>query len=187
MHRAEGDRLVGARQDVPLVVGLADGESFLASDVAAILAHTDQIIFLEEGDVVDLRPWGVVITDKFGEDREREITTIDWTPEAAEKGGYEHFMLKEIHEQPEALAQSIAGRVTTRRPDPASRRSTGVLEHAPGGRPDRAGRLRQRVLRGPDRRGGPPGLDRDPGPRDRRVGVPLQPAAARRAHARSSR
>ncbi len=112
MHRAEGDRLVGARQDVPLVVGLADGESFLASDVAAILAHTDQIIFLEEGDVVDLRPWGVVITDKFGEDREREITTIDWTPEAAEKGGYEHFMLKEIHEQPEALAQSIAGRVT---------------------------------------------------------------------------
>ncbi len=112
MHRAEGDRLVGARQDVPLVVGLADGESFLASDVAAILAHTDQIIFLAEGDVVDLRPWGVVITDKFGEDREHEITTIDWTPEAAEKGGYEHFMLKEIHEQPEALAQSIAGRVT---------------------------------------------------------------------------
>jgi glucosamine--fructose-6-phosphate aminotransferase (isomerizing) len=88
MHRAEGDRLVGARQDVPLVVGLADGESFLASDVAAILAHTNQIIFLGEGDVVDLRPWGVVITDKFGEDREHEITTIDWTPEAAEKGGY---------------------------------------------------------------------------------------------------
>ena len=72
----------------------------------------NQIIFLGEGDVVDLRPWGVVITDKFGEDREHEITTIDWTPEAAEKGGYEHFMLKEIHEQPEALAQSIAGRVT---------------------------------------------------------------------------
>src|SRR6478672_3720225 len=112
MHRAEGARLVGARQDVPLVVGLADGESFLASDVAAILAHTDQIIFLEEGDVVDLRPWGVVITDKFGEDREREITTITWSPEAAEKGGFAHFMLKEIHEQPEALAQSIAGRVT---------------------------------------------------------------------------
>src|SRR6476619_2083055 len=109
-HIGECDLLIGARKDVPLVVGLGDAESFLASDVAAILAHTDQIIFLEEGDVVDLRPWGVVITDKFGE--EREITTIDWTPEAAEKGGYEHFMLKEIHEQPEALAQSIAGRVT---------------------------------------------------------------------------
>jgi glucosamine--fructose-6-phosphate aminotransferase (isomerizing) len=112
MHRAEGDRLVGARQDVPLVVGLGDGEGFLASDVAAILAHTDQIVFLEEGDVADLRPWGVTITDIQGNPRERAVTTIDWTPEAAEKGGYEHFMLKEIHEQPEALAQSLSGRVT---------------------------------------------------------------------------
>jgi glutamine---fructose-6-phosphate transaminase (isomerizing) len=111
MHRGEGDRLVGARQDVPLVVGLGDGESFLASDVAAILAHTDQVIFLEEGDVADLRPWGVTITDVAGEPIERAVTTIDWSPEAAEKGGYEHFMLKEIHEQPEALAQSLTGRV----------------------------------------------------------------------------
>ncbi len=112
MHRAEGDRLVGARQDVPLIVGLADGEAFLASDVAAILAHTDQIVFLEEGDVADLRPWGVTITDIHGAPRERPVTTIDWSPEAAEKGGYEHFMLKEIHEQPEAIAQSLTGRVT---------------------------------------------------------------------------
>jgi glucosamine--fructose-6-phosphate aminotransferase (isomerizing) len=111
MHRGEGDRLVGARQDVPLVVGLADGESFLASDVAAILAHTDRVIFLEEGDVADLRPWGVSITGVDGVARERVVTIIDWTPEAAEKGGYETFMLKEIHEQPTALAQSIAGRV----------------------------------------------------------------------------
>src|SRR6187431_2917601 len=58
MHRGEGDRLVGARKDVPLVVGLAEGESFLASDVAAILAHTDRVIFLEDGDVADLRPEG---------------------------------------------------------------------------------------------------------------------------------
>jgi glutamine---fructose-6-phosphate transaminase (isomerizing) len=111
MHRGEGDRLVGARQDVPLLVGLADGESFLASDVGAILAHTDQIVFLEEGDVADLRPWGVTITNVAGEPLERPVTTIDWSPEAAEKGGYEHFMLKEIHEQPEALAQSLTGRV----------------------------------------------------------------------------
>ena len=178
MHRAEGDRLVGARQDVPLVVGLADGESFLASDVAAILAHTDQIIFLEEGDVVDLRPWGVVITDKFGEDREREITTIDWTPEAAEKGGYEHFMLKEIHEQPEALAQSIAGRVTKRRPD-QRRGDRRHARHAPGGRPDRAGRLRQRVLRGADRRGGAAGLDR--ASRSARPSGPSSATARRRS------
>ena len=111
MHIGEGDRLVGARKDVPLVVGLGDGESFLASDVAAILAHTDKIVFLEDGDVADLRPWGVTITDVDGTVRARDVTTIDWSPEAAEKGGYEHFMLKEIHEQPESLSQCIAGRV----------------------------------------------------------------------------
>jgi glutamine---fructose-6-phosphate transaminase (isomerizing) len=111
MHIGEGDRLIGARKDVPLVVGLGDGESFLASDVAAILAHTDQIVFLEDGDVADLRPWGVTISDVHGAPLERAVTTIDWSPEAAEKGGYEHFMLKEIHEQPEALSQSIIGRV----------------------------------------------------------------------------
>jgi glucosamine--fructose-6-phosphate aminotransferase (isomerizing) len=112
MHRGEGDRLVGARKDVPLVVGIGDGESFLASDVAAILAHTDQVIFLDDGDVADIRPWGVTITDTDGTPHERPVTTIDWSPEAAEKGGYEHFMLKEIHEQPESLSQSITGRVT---------------------------------------------------------------------------
>jgi len=111
VHIRERDRLVGARKDVPLVVGLGDGEGFLASDVAAILAHTDRIVFLEDGDVADLRPWGVTITDVEGAALERAVTVIDWSPEAAEKGGYEHFMLKEIHEQPESLSQSIAGRV----------------------------------------------------------------------------
>ncbi len=112
MHRGENDRLVGARQDVPLVVGLADGESFLASDVAAILAHTNRVVFLEEGDVVDLHPWGATITGVDGIVRSRPETLVDWSPEAAEKGGYDHFMLKEIHEQPAALRQSLAGRVT---------------------------------------------------------------------------
>jgi glutamine---fructose-6-phosphate transaminase (isomerizing) len=112
MHRQEISRLVGARQDVPLVVGRHGEESFIASDVAAILAHTNRIIFLEEGDVADVRPTGVVITDVDGNPRERSETIIDWTPEAAEKGGFDHFMAKEIHEQPEALRQSIAGRAT---------------------------------------------------------------------------
>jgi len=112
MHKGEISRLVGARQDVPLVVGLNGEESFIASDVAAILAHTDKVVFLEEGDVADVRPTGVDVTDIHGARRERVVTTIDWTPEAAEKGGYEHFMLKEIHEQPESLRQAIAGRVT---------------------------------------------------------------------------
>ncbi|MEA2518661.1 MAG: hypothetical protein QOF49_741 [Chloroflexota bacterium] len=112
MHRGEISRLVGARQDVPLVVGRHGEESFIASDVAAILAHTNRIVFLEEGDVADVRPTGVVITDVDGNVLERTETLIDWTPEAAEKGGYDHFMLKEIHEQPESLRQCIAGRVT---------------------------------------------------------------------------
>jgi glucosamine--fructose-6-phosphate aminotransferase (isomerizing) len=112
MHRGEISRLVGARQNVPLVVGLNGEESFIASDVAAILAHTNRIVFLEEGDVADVRPTGVEVTDLAGRPMERPVTIIDWSPEAAEKGGYEHFMLKEIHEQPVALRQSLAGRVT---------------------------------------------------------------------------
>jgi glucosamine--fructose-6-phosphate aminotransferase (isomerizing) len=112
MHRGENDRLVGARKDVPLVVGLAAGETFLASDVAAILAHTDQVVFLADGDVADLRPAGATITVVRGQPSERPVTTIDWSPEAAEKGGFDHFMLKEIHEQPESLSQALAGRVS---------------------------------------------------------------------------
>ena len=112
MHKGEISRLVGARQDVPLVVGRHGEESFIASDVAAILAHTNRIVFLEEGDVADVRPGGVVITGVDGIERQRAETLIDWTPEAAEKSGFDHFMLKEIHEQPESLRQCIAGRLT---------------------------------------------------------------------------
>ncbi len=111
MHRGEPDRLVGARQNVPLVVGLGDDEAFIASDVAAILAHTNRVIFLEEGDVVDVRPTQVTVTGVDGSPRERLVTRVDWTPEAAEKGGFDHFMLKEIHEQPQALRQCLAGRL----------------------------------------------------------------------------
>jgi glucosamine--fructose-6-phosphate aminotransferase (isomerizing) len=112
MHRDENDRLVGARKDVPLVVGLGEGESFLASDVAAILGDSRRVIFLEEGDVADLRPDSVVVTDVEGRPMERVVETIEWTIEAAEKGGYDTFMLKEIHEQPDALRQSLTGRIT---------------------------------------------------------------------------
>jgi len=112
MHRDENDRLVGARKDVPLVVGVGQGESFLASDVAAILGDTRRVIFLEEGDVADLTPDRVIITDVEGRPVERVVETIEWTIEAAEKGGYETFMLKEIHEQPGALRQSLTGRIS---------------------------------------------------------------------------
>ena len=113
MHKGEVSRLVGARHNVPLVVGLNGEESFIASDVSAILAHTNRVVFLDEGDIADVRPTGVVVSGVDGSPRERPVTIIDWTPEAAEKGGYEHFMLKEIHEQPGALRQSLAGRVTS--------------------------------------------------------------------------
>ncbi len=111
MHRGEPSRLVGARMNVPLIVGLGDGEAFLASDVAAVLAHTRRVVFLEEGDVADLTADGVVITAIDGTPRERAVHTIDWDIEAAEKGGYPHFMLKEMHEQPQAIRSAVAGRI----------------------------------------------------------------------------
>jgi glucosamine--fructose-6-phosphate aminotransferase (isomerizing) len=111
MHRGEPDRIVGARRNVPLIVGLGEGENFLASDVAAVLAHTKRIIFLEEGDVADLNASGVTITGIDGSPRERLVQQIDWSIEAAEKGGYAHFMEKEMHEQPAAIRAAIAGRV----------------------------------------------------------------------------
>jgi len=112
MHRDESDRLIGARKDVPLVVGIGEGESFLASDVSAILGDTRRVIYLEEGDVADLTPHRVIITDVAGRPVERVVETIEWTIEAAEKGGYDTFMLKEIHEQPAALRQSLTGRIS---------------------------------------------------------------------------
>src|ERR1700690_1839128 len=107
----EPDRLVGARLNVPLIVGLAEGESFFASDASAIIAYTKQVIFLADGDVADLRPGTAVITDVHGASIDRPVDVIPWTAEAAEKGGYDHFMLKEIHEQPAALLSARAGRV----------------------------------------------------------------------------
>jgi glucosamine--fructose-6-phosphate aminotransferase (isomerizing) len=111
LHKQEPDRLVGARLNVPLIVGLGDGESFLASDVAALLAHTRRVIFLEEGDIADLTTQGVTITGVDGSPRERLVTEVTWSIEAAEKSGFEHFMLKEMFEQPAAIRDAVLGRV----------------------------------------------------------------------------
>jgi len=111
LHRREPARLVGARRNVPLVVGLGDGENMLASDVTAVLAHTRRVMFLDEGDVADLRADDVRITDLEGIPRTREVHVIDWSIEAAEKGGFDHFMLKEMHEQPVAIRSAITGRI----------------------------------------------------------------------------
>jgi glucosamine--fructose-6-phosphate aminotransferase (isomerizing) len=111
MHRDEPDRLVGARLNAPLIVGVGDGESFLASDAAAIVAYTKRVIFLADGDVADIRPGSATITDRSGTVLDRPIDEIQWSVEAAEKGGYAHFMLKEIHEQPAALTAAMTGRL----------------------------------------------------------------------------
>jgi glucosamine--fructose-6-phosphate aminotransferase (isomerizing) len=111
MHGDEPGRLVGARMNAPLIVGLAEGESFLASDAAAIVPYTKKVVFLADGDVADLRPGTAVITNLAGVEQTRDIDVIPWSAEAAEKGGYAHFMLKEIHEQPAALRSAMAGRL----------------------------------------------------------------------------
>jgi glucosamine--fructose-6-phosphate aminotransferase (isomerizing) len=111
MHRDEPDRLVGARLNAPLIVGVGDGESFLASDAAAIVAYTKRVVFMADGDVADIRPGSAVITDRSGVALDRPIDVIEWSAEAAEKGGYAHFMLKEIHEQPAALTAAMTGRL----------------------------------------------------------------------------
>jgi glucosamine--fructose-6-phosphate aminotransferase (isomerizing) len=111
MNRDEPQRLVGARLNAPLIVGVGDGESFVASDAAALVAYTKRVIFLADGDVADLTPGTAIITDRSGAVVDRPIDIIPWSAEAAEKGGYAHFMLKEIHEQPEALTAAMTGRL----------------------------------------------------------------------------
>jgi glutamine---fructose-6-phosphate transaminase (isomerizing) len=131
MHRDEPDRLVGARLNAPLIVGVGEGEGFVASDAAAIVAYTKRVIYLADGDVADVRPGSAVITDRAGNVLARPIDVIEWSAEAAEKGGYAHFMLKEIHEQPSALTAAMTGRlrgatVCIEELDPISQRLEGI-------------------------------------------------------------
>ena len=110
MSLDEPDVLVGARRECPLIVGRGDGEQFLASAVPAFLSHTRRVQYLENGEIAVLRPDGVTITKASGEPVERTVETVDWDEETAEKAGYETFMLKEIHEQADAVAETIADR-----------------------------------------------------------------------------
>jgi glucosamine--fructose-6-phosphate aminotransferase (isomerizing) len=107
----EGQEIVAARQGPPLVVGLAPEERFLASDPAALLAYTKEVVFLENGDIARLRPGSLEIWDRAGQPVTRASQRLNWDPIQAEKGGYKHFMLKEIHEQPQAVQDTFAGRV----------------------------------------------------------------------------
>jgi glucosamine--fructose-6-phosphate aminotransferase (isomerizing) len=112
VSREQPDLLIGARcGGGPLIVGLGENEQYLASDIPAILKHTRRVLVIEEGELVTLRPGGVAITHIDGTPVQREPLTIDWDAEAAEKGGYPHFALKEIFEQPDAMRRALLGRV----------------------------------------------------------------------------
>ncbi|MFJ4711174.1 glutamine--fructose-6-phosphate transaminase (isomerizing) [Streptomyces sp. NPDC088785] len=105
------DVVVGARRNSPLVVGVGEGEAFLASDVSAFIAHTRSAIELGQDQVVELRADAIVVTDFDGRPAEVRSYHIDWDASAAEKGGYDYFMLKEIAEQPKAVADTLLGRI----------------------------------------------------------------------------
>ena len=111
LDRRNPGTMVGARKDSPLILGLGEeGEYFLASDVPAFLAHTNRVVFLNDGDVVNIQDGKHQITDLAGNPQQRKSDTISWSPAMAEKAGYTHFMQKEIFEQPRAIIDTIAGR-----------------------------------------------------------------------------
>jgi len=103
----EPDKIIGVRKESPLIVGIGENEFFIASDVPAVLDHTNQIIYMNDNEMVILEPDGVIIKDINGVEVEKEVHTIEWTSDMAKKGGYEHFMLKEIHEQPEVVKNTL--------------------------------------------------------------------------------
>jgi glutamine---fructose-6-phosphate transaminase (isomerizing) len=110
IHYGHPDLLVGARRQCPLVVGVGEGEMFLASSIAAFLRDTRKVQLIEDGEVVAITPEGARFFDDDGEVEHKEIEPVDWDDEDAEKGGYETFMLKEIYEQPEAVSETIGDR-----------------------------------------------------------------------------
>ncbi len=112
VHADDPDVVVGARLNSPLVVGVGDGEAFLCSDVAGFIGHTREAIELGQGQVVEVRRDSVTVTDFAGAPAEAKRFHVNWDVKAAEKSGYEYFMLKEIDEQPQAVADTLLGRVS---------------------------------------------------------------------------
>ena len=112
IHSEEPGRIVGARRNSPLVVGVGEGENFLASDVSAFISHTKIALELGQDEIVDITSSSIVITDLAGNVLPHRQYEISWDASAAERGGFEHFMLKEIYEQPKAVADTLIGRTT---------------------------------------------------------------------------
>ena len=110
----EPDRVVATRKDSPLIVGIGHDEYFVASDYPAILKYARDIIFPEQGEIVVLNPDGVIVKDEYDNVINKEVTTINWSPEMAEKGGYDHFMIKEINEQDTAIQNTLTQKENVR-------------------------------------------------------------------------
>ncbi len=105
------DMLIAVRQDSPLIIGYGDGFNLLASDVTAVIKHTREVSYLDDGEAAILTRDGVEILDRYRERVEKPVSHVDWEVSAAEKGGYPHFMLKEIMEQPEAVRKTVSPRI----------------------------------------------------------------------------
>ncbi len=112
MSKREPGKIVAVRKISPLVVGLGDGETYLASDIPAILHRTRDFLIIEDDEMVIVTADGATVETISGEPIDREVTHIDWDAQQAEKGGYEHFMLKEIHEQPDVITETLGGRLS---------------------------------------------------------------------------
>lgn len=112
MSERDPDRLICARKDSPLVIGIGEGENFIASDIPALLKYTRNTIILNDGELAEVTRQGVTVENGTGLPLEKEIFRVEWDAVAAEKEGYDHFMLKEIHEQPKAIRDTLRGRIT---------------------------------------------------------------------------
>ena len=111
MSKADPDTLICTKQDNPLVIGLGEGENFIASDIPAIISRTRRTYIINDGEMAVVKKDSVWITNRRGEPITKKVFEVNWNAEAAEKGGYEHFMLKEIHEQPKAVRDTLSGRI----------------------------------------------------------------------------
>lgn len=112
MHQDHPGEIVAVRKDSPLVVGLSEGQNFLASDIPAILAHTRNVYVLDDGETALITAEGVKVFDEQGREKAKEVFTVDWDPVMVQKKGYEDFMLKEIHEQPSAIRRTLADHIS---------------------------------------------------------------------------